>query len=424
MAQLTAEIARQPPPVKRRLFWTLGLGAFGLAFSITTTAAYLPPLLSRFTDSGTLIGLVLGAEGVFAITLSPVIGPWSDTFHTPLGRRRPFMLAALGPLGFTLLLMPFMPNLWTTTMIVLAFFFAYYVYEPPYRGLYPDLLPPQTYGRAQGIQHVLRGIALGAALVGGGFLLKAWSAAPFVLAAFVTATACGAAILFVREDGGHGRVFDGVGAYLRRSWCILVEEPEVRRFLIANAAWEGTFAAARTFVVLYVIEGLHESKAISSAILGAVATGYVIAAIVSGRLGDRFGLARVIFFASFVYGGGFIVAGLATEWHDWYFALIVPVAIAGGTVMTLAWGLLFKLMPHEHRGAISGLATTTKGFGLLLGAPIAGAAIDLARPWLHATDGYQIIWPVCGIPILAAIPLVYRLMAVEPRGGTPAPLVG
>jgi MFS family permease len=424
MTQLTAEIERRAPPVNRRLFWTLGLGAFGLAFSITTTAAYLPPLLSRFTGSGTLIGLVLGAEGVFAITLSPVIGPWSDTFHTPLGRRRPFMLAALGPLGFTLLLMPFMPNLWTTTLIVLAFFFAYYVYEPPYRGLYPDLLPPSTYGRAQGIQHVLRGIALGAALVGGGFLLKAWSAAPFVLAAFVTAGACGAAILFVREDGGHGRVFEGVRAYLHRSWCILVEEPEVRRFLIANAAWEGTFAAARTFVVLYVIEGLHESKAISSAILGAVATGYVIAAIVSGRLGDRFGLARVIFVASFIYGGGFIVAGFATSWNDWYFALIVPVAIAGGTVMTLAWGLLFKLMPHEHRGAISGLATTTKGFGLLLGAPIAGAAIDLARPWLHATDGYQIIWPVCGIPILAAIPLVYRLMAVEPRGGTPEPAVG
>ena len=71
------------------------------------------------------------------------------------------MLAALGPLGFCLLLMPFMPNLWTTTLIVLAFFFAYYVYEPPYRGLYPDVLPPSIYGRAQGIQHVLRGIALG-----------------------------------------------------------------------------------------------------------------------------------------------------------------------------------------------------------------------------------------------------------------------
>jgi len=413
MAELTAEAAARAPLARRTLYWTLGLGAFGLAFSITTTAAYLPPLLKRFTDSGSLIGLVLGAEGVFALALSPVIGPWSDTFHTPLGRRRPFMLAALGPLGFCLLLMPFMPNLWTTTLIVLALFFAYYVYEPPYRGLYPDLLPGSAYARAQGIQHVLRGIALGSALVGGGFLLKVWRPAPFVLAALITTAACGATILFVREDGGHGRVFEGVGAYIRRSWRILREEAEVRRFLVANAAWEGTFAAARTFVVLYVIDGLHQSKSISSAILGAVATGYVIAALIAGRLGDRFGIARVIFVASFVYGGGYLVAGTAQTWHDWYFGLIVPVAVAGGIVMTLAWGLLFKLMPVQHRGAVSGLATTTKGLGLLFGAPIAGLAIDLARPYLHATDGYQVLWPVCGIPILAATPIVYRLMTVE-----------
>jgi MFS family permease len=423
VAHVTAETSARAPAVDRKLFWVLGLGAFGLAFSITTTAAYLPPLLREFTDSGAVIGLVLGAEGVFALLLSPVIGPWSDSFHTPMGRRRPFMLAALGPLGFCLLLLPFMPNLWTTTLLVLAFFFAYYIYEPPYRGLYPDLLPPSVYGRAQGVQHILRGIALGAALVGGGFLLKAWHAAPFVLAAFVTTAACAAPILWVREDGGHGRVFEGVRAYFRRSWKILVDEAEVRRFLLANAAWEGTFAAARTFVVLYVIDGLNESKAISSAILGAVAIGYVIAAVLASRLGDRFGIARVIFWASFVYGGGYLVAGVATEWHDWYFAFIVPVSIAGGLVMTLAWGLLFKLMPVEHRGAVSGLATTTKGLGLLLGAPIAGLAIDLAGPYLEATDGYQILWPVCGIPILAAIPLVYRMMKIEPTG-TPQPTVG
>jgi MFS family permease len=416
VAQVTAEASARTPTVQRRLFWILGLGAFGLAFSITTTAAYLPPLLHRFTDSGTLIGLVLGAEGVFALLLSPVIGPWSDSFHPPLGRRRPFMLAALGPLGFCLLLMPFMPNLWTTTLIVLAFFFAYYVYEPPYRGLYPDLLPRETYGRAQGVQHVLRGIALGTALVGGGFLLKAWHAAPFVLAAFVTTAACATPILFIREDGGHGRVFEGVRAYFRRSWSILRQETEVRRFLLANAAWEGTFAAARTFVVLYVIDGLHQSKVIASALLGAVATGYVIAALLASKLGDRFGIARVIFWSSFVYGGGFLVAGFATTWHDWYFALIVPVSVAGGLVMTLAWGLLFKLMPEEHRGAVSGLATTTKGLGLLLGAPIAGAAIDIARPYLEETNGYQILWPVCALPILAAIPIVYRMMRIEPTG--------
>ena len=104
-----------------------------------------------------------------------MIGPWSDTFQTPMGRRRPFMLAALWPMGFCLALLAFMPNIWTTTLIVLAFFFAYYVYEPPYRGLYPDLLHESVFARSQGVQHMLRGIALAFALVGGGFLLSVWT---------------------------------------------------------------------------------------------------------------------------------------------------------------------------------------------------------------------------------------------------------
>jgi MFS family permease len=410
------------PVVRRSLIWSLGLGAFGLAFSVTTISVALPPLLHTFTSSGTLIGVAIGAEGLFALTLSPIVGPWSDSFHTPLGRRRPFMLVAIGPMAFCLLLIGFMPNLWTTVLLVLAFYFAYYLYEPPYRGLYPDVLPPTAYGRAQGIQHVLRGIALGIALVGGNFLLKAWLPAPFLVAAFVTSAACGATILLVREDGGHGHVFEGFGAYIKQSWHIFWDDGDVRRFLLANSAWEGTFAAARSFVILYVIEGLHESQTVSGEILAAVAGGYVVAALFSGRLGDKFGLARVIFFASFVYGTGFLVGGLAQEWHSWYLGLIGVVAIAGGTVMTLAWGLLYKIVPEEHRGAASGLATTTKGIGLLVGAPLAGLAIDVAKPYLGATNGYQILWPVCGLGILGAIPLLVRLMAVEDeRGQAPVP---
>jgi MFS family permease len=412
MATVPAKIV--PLPQRRRgLAWVLGLGAFGLAFSLTTTAAYLPPLLEKFTDSRTLIALVLGAEGLFALTLPLVIGPWSDTFQTPMGRRRPFMLVALPPFAFCLALIAFMPRLWLMTLLLLAFFGAYYVYEPPYRGLYPDLLPESEYGRSQGIQHLLRGLAIGCGLVGGGFLFNLWHPAPFLIASVVVTAACAVPIVFVHESSGSNRVFEGVRAYVAHSWAIFRREPEVRRFLVCNSAWEGTFAGARTFVVLYLTQGLGQSVVVSTAVLACVAGGYVVAALFAGRLGDRFGLARVIYYSSFVYGIGLLLAGLARTWHAWYLALIFAVAIAGGAVMTLAWGLVFKLMPPEHRGTISGLATTTKGVGLIIGPIAAGIAIDLLSSHLRSTDGYQVLWPILGIPILAVIPLVRHMMLHE-----------
>ena len=76
------DVSRERP--LNRILWSLGLGAFGLAWSITTVAAYLPPLLARFTDSSTLIGLVLAGEGAFAFFLPLLVGPMSDATRMSL----------------------------------------------------------------------------------------------------------------------------------------------------------------------------------------------------------------------------------------------------------------------------------------------------------------------------------------------------
>jgi hypothetical protein len=38
------------------------------------------------------------------------------------------------------------------------------------------------------------------------------------------------------------------------------------------------------------------------------------------------------------------------------------------------------------------------------------------KPYLSKTDGYEVLWPVCAVPVLAAIPLVASLIRSEPSG--------
>ena len=153
-----------------------------------------------------------------------------------------------------------MPSFWLTALVVFCFFFAYYVYEPPYRGLYPDVLPPQYFGRGQSVQHLMRGTALGLGLVGGGFLFHAWKPVAVPARGGRHVRPAGRRSRSSRSRAATSACSRASRAYVARSLRILKTEPYVRRFLIANSAWEGSFAAARTFVVLYVVEGPAASR--------------------------------------------------------------------------------------------------------------------------------------------------------------------
>ena len=389
--------------------WRLGIGVVGLAWSLTTVAAYLPPVLHRYTSSQTVIGAVLALEGLVALVVPLVVGPLSDRTSGRFGARRPWLVAALLPMVVTLLLVAEAGSLLATGAVLAVFYVAYYVYETPYRSMYPDRISSGRLGRAMGAQHLLRGASIGLALVLGGFLLEVGTPLPFVLSAAVVLAAGVAVVSLTEPEDAEGR-----GDTLA-PFRILREDRSVRLFLVANAGWEITFAGMRTFVVLYVVHGLDEPLYVSSVILGTVAAGYLVAALAAGRLGDRVGLTRVMIAAAVVYGIGLLAGGLPTRWHWYYLALVFVVAVAAGAVMTLAWGLLYKLMPDEDEGSVAGLATVTKGIGIVFGPFLAGGAIDLFSGVLSSTDGYAAMWPTLAVPIFASIPLLVRLRTAERR---------
>jgi MFS family permease len=334
-----------------------------------------------------------------------LVGTISDRTHSRLGRRLPYAVFAAPLLALPLVLLPFSSSYAVTVALVSLFYVGYFVYYPPYQALFAELVPPSHYGRAQGAQGVARGLGLGAALVGGGFLLSLWAPLPFLLGAAAIVITTFALVRGVPH--GDGRLpepaLPGPGV-LR----LLRERRDLRAFAVANGLWEFSFMGLRTFIVLYVVQGLGQSVTLASAVIGVVAVSYVLAAMVSGRLADRFGIVRVLRGATWIYGAGLLLAAGMTTVAPLLVALPV-VALAGAVVMTLPYGLLMQLTPAGAEGAVSGLFNLSRAVGIVAGPIAVGAAIDFAAPLFPSTHGYGAMWVAIGLPIVLSLALFHYL---------------
>jgi MFS family permease len=165
-------------------------------------------------------------------------------------------------------------------------------------------------------------------------------------------------------------------------------------------------AALKSFVVLYLVIGLDYKLQTSSLIIGGVSVVILVGAALAGKLGDRFGRLRVAAFAATVYGLGFIVP-MATTNRAALGVSIIPIALGGGTLMTLAYAILMPLMPEDQQAALTGFYSLSRGIGLTTGPLLAGALIYLTRHGpFTATQGYQAMWIVCGAAALASVVFV------------------
>jgi hypothetical protein len=183
--QLQVPCEGEPFTTARPLLLLLGLPTFGLAFAISVLTTYGPVVLIHLTNSTSQVGALIGGEGAFALVIPLVSGALSDRLPgSPAARRLPFVLGGAPLIVAGLALLAFSGSFAFAAAAVLAFFVGYYLYYPPYRALYADLLPRRFYARAQSSQAILRGAGLGVALLAGGLLLAVWQPLPFAIAGF------------------------------------------------------------------------------------------------------------------------------------------------------------------------------------------------------------------------------------------------
>jgi MFS family permease len=405
------ETQQQERPLKqdeKRILALLGLPTLTLALTITVITTYVPKLASRFTGSTTVIGLIVGAEGFLALFVPLIAGAWSDRIETPLGRRLPFLIAATPPLVVALAVVGFVNSLLGIALAVFVFFLAYFVAYEPYRALYPDLVDDEIAGRGQSRQAVWRGAGTGLALVGGGVLFGVTRAAPFVAAAAVAAGGMAVfTVLSIKHRPKSRR--DGDPKSVRQKvvdlWELVRRESGLRAYLVANALWELSLGALKTFVVLYITNGLGYSVFAAAAIVGGVALVVLIAAPVSGRMADRFGSTAVMRVALPIYGAG-LLAPLFVRSPAVLAPILPLIAFGGGVIMTLPYAMLIPLMPEGDHGALTGFYSLSRGIGVMLGPLLAGVAVSVLKGPLSSTHGYAGMWLVCSAAVLASIPLV------------------
>jgi Na+/melibiose symporter-like transporter len=275
---------------------------------------------------------------------------------------------------------------------------------PAHLLAYPDLVDHEIAGRAQGSQAIFRGLGTFLALVGGGLLISISDPLPFLAAALVVAASLGAFCLAgVRHRRRERPVHEEAVAEVVRDVADLVRgRRELQAFLVANALWELALSALKTFVVLYVTKTLGLSLAGSSLAIGVGASVVLVGALVSGKLGDGLGRARVMRCSLVVYGLGLMVPFVSTV--PWIVALAAPlVAFGGGVTMSLPYALLMPMMPRGAHGAVTGLYSLSRGVGTSLGPLLAGVAIQAAG------GDYRWMWLVCGVAILVSIPAMAPL---------------
>ncbi len=400
----------------------LGLPTFGMALAITVVSTYLPVVASELTSSAAIIGIIIGAEGLMALWLPVIAGSWSDLLTTPIGRRIPFILAGTPVMVAGLALMGAAASLPAIAIAVGIFFAGYFAAYEPYRALYPDIFGDEVAARAQGNQAVWRGAGTGAALLSGGALLSVASFLPFAAAAAVVALANATFTILLLRYGdpprGRGRLdAEGVRAIASRVRRLLREHPALRLYLAANTLWELALGALKTFIVLYVTQGLGFGLAQASLVIGGVAVIVLFGGLASGKLADRLGKLRVLRAGLWVYGSAMVIPA-ATDLPPLLIPVVPVIAFGGGMIMGLPYAVLMPLMPAEEHGAITGIYSLSRGLGTALGPILAGVAVQtLGGALFDSTSGYGAMWVVTSAAVFASLPLVRRLRdrAVAPE---------
>jgi MFS family permease len=133
----------------------------------------------------------------------------------------------------------------------------------------------------------------------------------------------------------------------------------------------------------------------------------VVGALITGRLGDRYGPGRVLAYSLCVFGVGLSTGAFSTSVP--VLAIAFPfIALAGGAAVALPYALLLEITVDKRNGIVAGLFDASSGLGTLLGPTLVGFSIDVFGRWFPASHGFAAMWPVLSLSVLGSTLILWQ----------------
>jgi Na+/melibiose symporter-like transporter len=395
----------------------LGFGFFGVSVIWSLYNAYVPIFLKEnFLLSSTLIGLVMTIDNVLAILLLPYLGSLSDRTRTPLGRRRPYILAgSLLALVFFLLVPAANASerLALMMLVIVALNLSMALFRSPVIALMPDITPSRFRSQANGIINFMGG--LGALLVyfGGKPLYDRRPSLPFLAGGLVMLAGCLLVVLLIREPpvarekGERFSLGESWRALLGNLKDVFSGEKSLLSILLAILCWFVGFNAIETFFTSYAKYHLGMKESTGALILGFFSVTFMAGSLGAGFLAVRLGRRRTIRVGLVVVCAAMLLALILRS----FLPLAVVFAVGG-----LGWSLVnvnslpmvVDMTTLQKVGGYTGLYYFFSQAANIIAPPAAGVLID--------AFGYASLMVFASILFVAAFFIMSRVRRGEISG--------
>ena len=374
----------------------------------------LPAVIANIApanEKNTYLGLLTSIGLIIAVIVQPLSGALTDSWASRWGRRRPWI--TIGTL-FNFVFLAVIGWAGGLTWIFIGYLglqLSSNIAQGPVQGLMPDVVPPKQLAQASGIKIFIdMGSAVAAVIVTGILLGSKAEYSGLVMALIIGIMLVSAAITIFgtpEQPSMHAKrikpwkgMLDSFHIDFRANtsyWWLIGQ-----RFVFLLGVY-GIQAFAQNYLrdVLNVVDPPRDT----GILLGSVTLSLILFAAASGWLINRWGMRRVLIFATMITAIGSVLLWFGrTQGTLLLFGSILGAGV--GLFLTANWTLANKLAPPDEAGKYLGLTNlATAGAGVV--ARAAGALWDVLNNSAPGSwNGYMTLFFSAGLFALISIALI------------------